>query len=284
MSKKDIGKILTTATAKQRLLLIAEDRARIIYGEDRILTGSDFNKLLDSFKKPNEIKLYNLFLGYTKVVNNGVLNLQGLKYEVIKHYSDLRGYILLLNSYENSELLVNSILNEIKDPVERDRLAKIGASGSSLLFSETVVDKEGFIDIQTSFKKEQETWIDENGKKLKKPIVTNSLTLWEVMNNVKRKAEFTACKYLSWEKALLDFMEDKGFNVKTYKEKIELLSTEIWAPIIHWAKYYGDNNTGLAHPRIDNLLHKYKIAPDRDLYEIDEAEYSFFRKEILGDE
>ena len=282
MSKKDIGKLLTTGTAKQRLLLIAEDRARVTYGEERILTDSDFNKLLDSFKKPNEIKLYNQFLKYGKAVNNSLLNLQGLKYEVIKHYSDLRGYILLLNSYENSELLVNSILNEIKDPVERERLAKIGASGSSFLFSQPVIDKEGFIDIQTSF--ERETWIDENGKRLKKPIVNNSHSLWEVMNNVKRKAEFTASRYLSWEKALTDFIEDKGFNVKTYKDKIELLSTEIWAPIIHWAKYYGENNTGLSKPRVDKLISKYKIAPERDLYEIDEAEYNFFKREIIGDE
>lgn len=282
MSKKDIGKILTTGTARQRLLLIAEDRARIIYGDDRILTDSDFNKLLDSLKKPNEIKLYNLFLGYTRAVNNGILNLQGLKYEATRHYSDLRGYILLLNSYENSEVLVNSILNEIKDPVERDRLAKIGAIGSTLLFSETVVDKEGFIDIQTNF--EKETRIDENGNKLKKPIVTNTHSLWEVMNNVKLKAETSAIRYLSWEKALLDFMEDKGFNVKTYKQKIELMSTEIWAPIIHWGKYYGENNTRLSKPRVDSLLHKYKIAPDRQLYDIDEIEYKFFRKDIIGDE
>ena len=281
MSKKDIGKLLTTGTAKQRLLLIAEDRARVTYGEERILTDSDFNKLLDSFKKPNEIKLYNQFLGYTKAVNIGVLNLQGLKYEATRNYSDLRGYILLLNSYENSELLVNSILNEIKDPIERDRLAKIGASGSSLLFSEAVVDKEGFIDIQTNVKK---TTKDSKGNPKNKEILENQLTLWEVMNNVKRKAETSAIRYLSWEKALLDFMEDKGFNVKTYKDKIELLSTEIWAPIIHWAKYYGENNTGLSKPRVEKLLSKYKIAPDRQLYEIDEAEYNFFRKEIIGDE
>jgi hypothetical protein len=281
MSKKDIGKILTTGTARQRLLIIAEDRARIVYGEERLLTEGDFNKLLGSFKKPNEIKLYNQFLGYTKAVNNAILNLQGLKYEVIKHYSDLRGYILLLNSYENSETLVNSILNEIKDPVERERLAKIGASGSSLLFSETIVDKEGFIDIQTNHKKPIK---DSKGNPKNKEILGNQLTLWEVMNNVKHKAEATACKYLSWEKATLDFMEDKGFNVKTYKGKIEYLSTEIWSPIIHWAKYYGENNTGVSKPRVDRLLHKYKIAPDRDLYEIDEVEYKFFRDEIIGDE
>lgn len=281
MSKKDIGKLLTTGTAKQRLLLIAEDRARVTYGEERILTDSDFNKLLDSFKKPNEIKLYNQFLGYTKAVNIGVLNLQGLKYEATRNYSDLRGYILLLNSYENSEVLANSILNEIKDPVERERLAKIGASVNTLLFSQAVVDKEGFIDIQTNVKKQTK---DSKGNPKNKEILENQLTLWEVMNNVKRKAETSAIRYLSWEKALLDFMEDKGFNVKTYKEKIELLSTEIWAPIIHWAKYYGENNTGLSKPRVEKLISKYKIAPERDLYEIDEAEYNFFRKEIIGDE
>jgi hypothetical protein len=281
MSKKDIGKLLTTGTAKQRLLLIAEDRARVTYGDERILTDSDINKLLDSFKKPNEIKLYNQFLKYTKAVNIGILNLQGLKYEATRNYSDLRGYILLLNSYENSEILVNSILNEIKDPAERERLAKIVALVSSFLFSQAVIDTEGFIDIQTNKKKPTK---DSKGNPKNKEILENQLTLWEVMNNVKRKAETSAIRYLSWEKALLDFMEDKGFNVKTYKEKIELLSTEIWAPIIHWAKYYGENNTGFNKTRLENLISKYKIAPDRDLYEIDEAEYNFFRKEIIGDE
>ena len=275
MSKKDIGKILTTGTARQRLLIIAEDRARVIYGDERLLTDSDLNKLFDSFKKPNEIKLYNQFLGYSKAVNNALLNLQGLKYEVVKHYSDLRGYILLLNSYENSEILVNSVLNEIKDPGERERLAKIGVISSSLLFSKAVVDEEGFIDIQTNYKREF-------SGEFKK--ISTDYTLWGVMNNVKEKAEATACRYISWEKALLDFMDDKGYNVKTYKEKINGLSTEIWSPIIHWAKYYGENNTGLPHPNLERLLTKYKIAPDTDTYEIDEAEYQFFRKEIIGDE
>jgi hypothetical protein len=275
MSKKDIGKILTTGTARQRLLIIAEDRARVIYGDERLLTDSDLNKLFDSFKKPNEIKLYNQFLGYSKAVNNALLNLQGLKYEVVKHYSDLRGYILLLNSYENSEILVNSVLNEIKDPGERERLAKIGVISSSLLFSKAVVDEEGFIDIQTNYKREF-------SGEFKK--ISTDYTLWGVMNNVKEKAEATACRYISWEKALLDFMDDKGYNVKTYKEKINGLSTEIWSPIIHWAKYYGENNTGLPHPNLERLLSKYKIAPDTDTYEIDEAEYQFFRKEIIGDE
>jgi len=73
MSKKDIGKILTTGTARQRLLIIAEDRARVIYGDERLLTDSDLNKLFDSFKKPNEIKLYNQLI--LKLLENILVNL-----------------------------------------------------------------------------------------------------------------------------------------------------------------------------------------------------------------
>ena len=57
MAKKDIGKILTTGSLKQRILLIAEDIARGKYFQEKLLTDSDFNQLSNSFKKPNEIKL-----------------------------------------------------------------------------------------------------------------------------------------------------------------------------------------------------------------------------------
>ena len=45
MSKKDISKILTTGSAKQRALLLAEDIARGKYNTDTILTDHEFNEL-----------------------------------------------------------------------------------------------------------------------------------------------------------------------------------------------------------------------------------------------
>jgi hypothetical protein len=45
MAKKDIGKILTTGSPKQRILLIAEDIARAKYFQEKLLTDSDFNQL-----------------------------------------------------------------------------------------------------------------------------------------------------------------------------------------------------------------------------------------------
>jgi hypothetical protein len=284
MAKKDIGKLLTTGTTKQRLLLIAEDNARGIYGMERLLTDSDLNQLSNSFKKSNEIKLWNEFRGYSLAVNNGILNLQGLKYEVLMHYSNLRGYILVWNSIEYAELLVNSVLHEIKDPIERKRIAEKGAKDIDLLFSKTDIDQEAYIDIKIDF--EKRSYKDENGKFIgfkDEPVLTKEYSLWYVMNNVKKEAEIAIIKYLSWEAGLLEFMEDKGFNVKTFKDQIQLMTQDVYSPIIGWPKYYGELKTGLPHPRLDEVIKKYNICPNIRELNIDPKQRDFFRYEIMGD-
>lgn len=284
MAKKDIGKLLTTGTTKQRLLIIAEDNARAIYGKERLLTDSDFNQLSNSFNKTNEIKLWNEFRRYSSAVNNGIMHLQGLKFEVLMHYSNLRGYILVWNSIENTELLANSVLHEIKEPKERKRIAENGAKGINLLFSKTEPDQEGYIEIKVDF--EKDSYKDENGERIgfkDKPRKTKEYSLWYVMNNVKKEAETAVIKYLSWEAGILEFMEDKGFNVKTYKDQIKLMTEDIYSPIIGWDKYYGVINTGLSHPRLDELIKKYAICPEIGELNIDPKERDFFRYEIMGD-
>jgi hypothetical protein len=285
MVKKDIGKLLTTGSPKQRLLLIAEDIARGKYFEDKLLTDHEFNQLSESFKKPNEIKLWNEWRRIDETVANAINNLQGVKFEVLMNYSNLRGYILVWNSIENTELLVNSVLHEIKDPKDRKRIAEDGAKGIDLLFSKTEPDQEGYIEIKIDF--ELDSYEDENGKLIgfkDKPRKTKEYSLWYVMNNVKKEVENSVIKYLSWETALLDFMEDKGFNVKTYKENIKQMTTEVYSPIIGWAKYSGELNTGLPHPRLEEIIKKYAICPNRGELKVDEAMYSWFKVNILGDE
>ena len=285
MAKKDIGKILTTGSPKQRMLLIAEDVARGKYFQEKLLTDSDFNQLSNSFKKPNEIKLWNEWRRIDETVANAINNLQGVKFEVLMNYSNLRGYILVWNSIENTELLVNSVLHEIKDPKERKRIAEDGAKGIDLLFSKTEPDQEGYIEIKVDF--EKDSYKDENGKLIgykEKPKKTKEYSLWYVMNNVKKEVENSVIKYLSWETALLDFMEDKGFNVKTYKENIKQMTTQVYSPIIGWAKYSGELNTGLPNPRLEEIIKKYAICPNVGDLKVDEAMYNWFKVNILGDE
>ncbi len=286
MAKKDIGKILTTGTPKQRILLIAEDIARGRYFKDRLLTDHEFNQLSDSFKKPNEIKLWNKFMRAEETVANAIVNLQGGLFEVKMNYSNLRGYILLWNSIENAELLVNSVLHEIKDPQERKRIADSGAKGIDILFSKTEPDQEGYIEIKVDF--EKDSYKDENGKRIgfkDKPRKTKKYSLWYVMNNVKREATTSAIKWLSWEKALQDYIEEQGFNIKTYKDKIQEMRDEVYTPIIGWAKYYGELNIGVeVNPKLNELLEKYAICPNIEELEINIEEYNFFKNVIIGDE
>ena len=285
MAKKDIGKILTTGSPKQRAILWWENIARGKYFQEKLLTDSDRIQLSNSFKKPNEIKLWNEFRELDDTVTNAIVNLQGKLFEVKMNYSNLRGYILVWNSIENTELLVNSVLHEIKDPKERKRIAEDGAKGIDLLFSKTEPDQEGYIEIKVDF--EKDSYEDKNGERIDlkdKPRKTKEYSLWYVMNNVKKEVETSVIKYLSWESAILDFMDERGFNIKTYKDQIKNMTTQVYSPIIGWAKYSGELNTGLPHPRLEKIIKKYAICPNMDELKVDEAQYNWFRRYFLDGE
>jgi len=277
MAKKDIYKILTTGSLKQKLLLVAEQRARSVYGKELILTDHEYNQLSDSFKKSNEVKLWNEWSSNGTKIVGAIANLQGLLFEAKMNYSNLRGYILVWNSIENAELLVNSVLHEIKDPKERKRIAEGGAKGVDLLFSKTTPDQEGYIDIKIDFERE-----NYKGKG-KEPEVTKEYSLLYVMNNVKEEATASAIRFLSWRQAILDFMEERGFNIKTYKDIIQGFTEQIYNPIIGWAKYEGELNTGLPHPQVEKLLKKYAICPKIEDLEVNEEEYNRFKRDFLDE-
>lgn len=277
MAKKDIGKILTTGSPRQRALLIAENIAKGKYGKNNILTLSEHEQLTNSFNKPNEIKVYNEFKRIDSSITNAINSLQGVTFEVLMNYSNLRGYILVWNSIENAELLVNSVLHEIKDPEERKKLAKKGTKEVDLLFSKTEIDIEGYVDIKVDFDKE--TY--ENNRLIK----TKEFSLLNVMDNVKMEAEQSVIKFISWESATLDYMENKGFNVKTYKDAIGGLRAQVFSSIIGWDKYSGKLKSKLLNkPNIESIIKKYAITPNVNELEIDEIQYKWFNANIIGDE
>lgn len=265
MAKKNIDKVLTSGSPKQRLLLIAEERARGKYFKERLLTEGEFNKLNESFRKPNEVKLWNEFKNLDDTITNAIINLQGKMFEVLMNYSNLRGYILVWNTIENAELLVNSVLHEIKNQEERRRIAKAGATNVNILLVKTEPDQEGYIDINIDPKEEK-------------------ISLQYAMNNVKKEVETSVIRYLSWERATLDFMEERGFNVKTYKEQIKIMTAKIYEPIIGWDKYSGEISSPLSHPRLERIVKKYAICPNMDDLKVDEEEYNWFKRYFLDGE
>lgn len=286
MAKKDISKILTTGSTKQKLLLVAEDRARHnftnIKNENKpALSDHEFNAISESFKTSAEIKLWNKWNRYDKNVLTALTNLQGAEMEARINYSNLRGYILVWDAIQNAELLVNSVLHEIKDPQERKRIAKNGTTGVDMLFSKTTPDEEGYIDIQIDFEKDSY-----KGKSIKdEPTKTKEFSLWYVMNEVKKQATISAIKFISWREALVDYMDETGFNVQTYKDMIQDLTDGVYRPIIGWQKYQSDENyfTRLGHGRIDNLKDKYAITPNVFELEVDINQYNWFKEQYFND-
>lgn len=279
MAKKDIGKILTTGSLRQRAILYWEDIARAKYFQERLLTDSDKTQLFESFKKPNEARLWNEFRQLDDTVTTAIINLQGLLFEVKMHYSNLRGYILVWISVETAEQLVNSILHEIKDLEERKRIAKKEAWGAGFLFCKTEPDEEGYLNIIIDHQTER----TQDMRKKIDPDRTERHTLLSVMNNVRAEAERAVTRYLSWERAILDYMEEKGFNIKTYKGKIKEMTTEVYSPIIGWAKYSGEH-TGQPNPQLEKIIKKYAVCPDMGEIKVDEAEYNWFRRYFLDGE
>lgn len=288
MSKKDIGKILTTGSTKQRLLLCFENLAIINSGKPPLLTDSDFNQLSNSFKKPNEIKLWNKWVRLNSKISMALMNLQGLKFEVLMHYSNLRGYILVWDTLQETEVLTNHILHEIKDQKERKKIASIGGKIGRFLFSEIQIDTEGYLDINIDA--DSETYEDENGKLIgykDKPIKTKKHSLWYVMNNVKKEAIVSATRYISWSKAIEDFMEEEGFNIKHYKDMLKSMDQAVYTPIISWTKYRSDEESfipNIPSKRVDKLKGKFAITPNIFPIEPDQEIYNYFKKEFLADE
>lgn len=278
MSKKDISKILTSGTPKQRLQIAIENIARQKFGREGLITDHEAHQLSNSFKTPSEIKLWNKGLKFDRIMSNGLMNLQGLKYETLMHISNLRGYILVWNTLEEAETLTNHILHEVKNKGERIKIASESSKIAEFLFTEIETDKEGYLNINIDFEKED---YKEKGTK------TNRYSLWHVMNNVRTQVITSAIRYISWSKACEDFMEEEGFSIKMYKEIIKNMDEDVYKPVIGWTKYREDEESfipDIKSKRVDKLKSSYNIAPNLIALEVDINEYNSFMNNFLRDE
>lgn len=275
MAKKDISKILTTGSLKQKLLLVAEDVARTKYSKEKLLTDTEFNQISESFKKPNEIKLWNQWLKMDRIVTNSIINLQGLKFEVLMHFSNLRGYILLWETIQEAEVLSNHILHEIKDQEERIRISTQSAKLGKFIFTDIDIDEEGYLDMNIEEREQYETRKDKR------------YSLWEVMNNVKKEATTAVIQFISWRDAIIDYMEEGGFNVKTYKDLLKQMEEDVYKPIIGWRKYDSEEETfipDMPNKRADKLKNKYSLTPNMKELKADPEIYNYFKTGFLRDE
>lgn len=263
----DVEKILSYGTAKEKIKLLAEDHARYRFNRPGLLTMEQRLFLYDNFKSKSEIKIYNDWIRLDDLISECILNLHSALQQTLIHISNIRGYILVWNTIEEAELLVNSVLYEIKDIDDRKRIANLGLKGVDILLTKTEVDNTGYIklDIKNKLKATQPAFL-------------------EIMDNVKRECEEAFIKYLSLRKAILDYMKQKKFNIQTYQDIIKAFTDELYKPISPYEKYAPREplfQVKYNSKRLQKLKKEYSIAPDFLRQEIDEKIYNDYRKNRL---
>lgn len=268
MSKKDIAKVITSGTAKEKVSLLTEDVAKRKSGLEPALTEDDFQTLLKSIKKVGEVRLYNQFRKIDQTVTTGlyVLNQSRVLYRM--HISDLRGYTLLWESYQRAEELSNFILHETKDQNERARIAKKAISYTEFILANLEIDGEGYVEIR----------IDAADG-------TDTASLIKAISGVRRQAEKEIGRTLGYAQALLDYMDERDFKVKTYQDQVRNIINDVQSDKALWLKYSSQDKRGLKKGELKREVERervFGIYPDPSDIQMDKAAYNHFKKNVVG--
>lgn len=273
MIKKDISRVLTQGTAKQRVMIIAEDIAQYRLTRKGFLTDAETRALADSFKTNSEIKLYNRFIDFDKRVTHVLSYLRQLRLAHEVSIGHLTGYCLLWSEYQREEEMFNQLLTLIKDKATRKEALKLilKGSGSQPILAEVVAGEDGLITIET------------------KDRATRKHSLEELIGVYKERALEQLKDAKALATAILEYMDEEGFNVKTYRdtviETLEALSTDRAIMPKYSRKLTRlqfEKKEGEKADRLETVLSKYWIFPDPDT-EPDRAQIDYYKNEYIKD-
>lgn len=268
LTEEKVVEIIKKGSERDRLILLLEDKASQKIKQKSLFDYFLFLSILSSLEDDGveDYKVENLFTRERSLFI-ALLNLQGLLYEVKMRYSDIRAYILTWFTIESAEEMVNMVLHEIKDPAERKKISKPTAKETEFLRSSVKADEEGYIEIDIENTKEE-------GKPLR-----------ELISLVKSQTIQSAVKWLSYEKAILDYMKKYDLDSAIYKDYLKELKEDFISPSTAWTKYSSSENkfTDDPHMALNKLKSKYSIIPDFRKLEINQDDYNYFTKHILHD-
>ena len=283
---KDISKILTKGSPRQRIILLSTDSLQeylamtgIKPDAKKILTDGERQNLFDSFKTPQEIRLYNK---YAKINRDVPYFLMLLK-ETQLNYNEAIAYLIgLTNSwhdYEFTEQTFNYILDEVKEKKLKNKIKKIILNESPFIYAD--LKDEG------------------NSVKLVINSAEKKIRLEGLLEAWSLKAEIFLRLAKSYIKALRDYLTEEDFLIQIFKDILnyyEKIFREDKALIGKYSKRKMDEmrkslkddklttdqkfgkiiktGTKLYSDKEDDYFDKYFVFPDYDELEIDETAYN----------
>ena len=215
MNKKDISKALTQGSAKQRANIIAENIAQYSKTGKGFLKYSDDKALYESFKTSAEIRIYNKYIKVGREVTQSLSYLKQLQllYEVNIAY--LTGYCLLWDEYDREGSRYTELLYNIKDRETRKTISKLikEARLQPLLGNIEKVKEGQGVYITGTIKIQVKDLLTRKGKK--------RYGLYEIIKEYSKRATKQLREAKALALAILEYMDEEEFNVKTYKEIVK---------------------------------------------------------------
>ena len=280
MNKTDVTKVLAQGSPRQRALILAEDIAQYRLFHKGFLTDKEHQALTDSFKTPAEIRLYNKFRECDKTIINAMPYLKQLQliHEVSIAY--LTGYSILWRSYQREAGSYEQILYLIKDKATKKEVIKVLTGGLyEPMLGSIVLAKDRDIDIVV---KDRPPKKDRKTKAEKKRV-----GLGEIIDAYTEKATEQLKEAKALAQAILEYIDEEGFNVKTYKTAItdimDALSTDRAVMPIFSRKVIPELKLPEeSEERYKETMSKYWVFPDPDI-EPDPERVKYYKDEYLKD-
>jgi hypothetical protein len=264
MNKTEFEKAMNES-ARSRALLLIEDVARNRYNEMSILTTQQKQQVRESLQKPRERKILNDLYKIDDQVANGLKDLQGVKFEVLRYYSYMQGYILILDTLLEAKKLSNNIIKEIIDVQERKKIADKAISNVSFPLAQVESTQKGDIIFNIDFEE------------------TNN-SFWYAISGIKKNVVISATRFISWRKAMKDYMKENKFNVQIYNQVIESMEESIYRPIVPWEEYQSKEVHTMmdkTYQKLEKDVNKYAIVPDIKKLEVNIGMYNNFKQAYL---
>ena len=202
------------------------------------LSKEEAGEVLAHIVTPHQNKTLSEYRAIDRRIRGAITTLQARLQELRGYKAHLRGYILLWDTIEKAELMINSILHEVKDTKERKRIAK--AEKPLMLFVDPQIDREGFISLETGYTKSK-------GNK-QTPLLKSQI------ENITQSIIRSSISYISCHEATEDYMKNKGFKVKAYSQLLDHLKETAQAPAMTMlVKYRGEKGGEEGYDRVKEL-------------------------------
>jgi len=280
---KNISKILSKGSPRQRIVLLTTDSFQeylaisgIKPDAKTILTDEEKQSLLNSFKTPPEIRLYNKYAKLNRDFPYFLMILKETQLNYNEAIAYLIGFTNTWQDYQYTEQTFNRILYEVKEKKLKNKILKIILDESHFLYAELEKNTGGSVRLVTSIDKER-------------------IRLEGLIKAWSGKAENTLREAKSYIKAIRDYLTEEDFLIQALKDILNYYEKgfrEDKALIPKYSKRQMDEmlkslkndeqmfrkivETGhrIISDKEDDFFAKYYVFPDYDELEIDENAYN----------